>query len=317
MTIDQIYDEIQKANSIVILTHENPDGDAIGSSMAMYHAIKSLNKNVDIIIPEYPRLFDIIPGTSEIKKESDKKYDLAISIDAASEDRLKDWIKYFDEADKRIVIDHHSTNTMFGDINYVDLASPACAEIIYRLLKRYQIEITEEIAIGIMTGIITDTGGFQYSGVSKDTFEIAGDILERGIDLSRIYKKVFGTKTKSSFKLRQIALNRLELLADDKISFTYITKKDEEEVNAINGDYEGIVSEGRSIEGVEVSVFIRQVDGENRYKISLRSNNYVNVSDIAIMFGGGGHIRAAGATTTGTIEEIKEKVINEIKLQLK
>ena len=315
-TIDQILKCIKKSKNIVIVTHENPDGDAVGSSLAMYHALKGLKKNVDIIIPEYAKCFNELPGIDEVIKESDKVYDLAISLDAATDKLLNVWVKYFREADQRIVIDHHSTNTMFGDINYVDLSAPACAQVVYMLIKHYRWKITPEIGPCIMAGIITDTGGFQYSGVSRDTFNIAAELLDAGVNISKVYKKVFDTKTKSSFELRRIALDRMEFLEDDKIAFTYVTNEDERKVNAGVGDYEGIVSEGRSIEGVEVSIFLHELkDGE--FKISLRSNSYVNVSDVCIMFGGGGHIRAAGAKMTADPLVIRDKVVNEVKRQLK
>ena len=315
-TIDQILKCIKKSKNIVIVTHENPDGDAVGSSLAMYHDLKGLKKNVDIIIPEYAKCFNELPGIDEVIKESDKVYDLAISLDAATDKLLNVWVKYFREADQRIVIDHHSTNTMFGDINYVDLSAPACAQVVYMLIKHYRWKITPEIGTCIMAGIITDTGGFQYSGVSRDTFNIAAELLDAGVNISKVYKKVFDTKTKSSFELRRIALDRMEFLEDDKIAFTYVTNEDERKVNAGVGDYEGIVSEGRSIEGVEVSIFLHELkDGE--FKISLRSNSYVNVSDVCIMFGGGGHIRAAGAKMTADPLVIRDKVVNEVKRQLK
>lgn len=315
-TIDQILKCIKKSKNIVIVTHENPDGDAVGSSLAMYHALKGLKKNVDIIIPEYAKCFNELPGIDEVIKESDKVYDLAISLDAATDKLLNVWVKYFREADQRIVIDHHSTNTMFGDINYVDLSAPACAQVVYMLIKHYRWKITPEIGTCIMAGIITDTGGFQYSGVSKDTFNIAAELLDVGVNISKVYKKVFDTKTKSRFELRRIAIDRMEFLEDGKIAFTYVTNEDERKVNAGVGDYEGIVSEGRSVEGVEVSIFLHELkDGE--FKISLRSNSYVNVSDVCIMFGGGGHIRAAGAKMTADPLVIRDKVVNEVKRQLK
>ena len=315
-TIDQILKCIKKSKNIVIVTHENPDGDAVGSSLAMYHALKGLKKNVDIIIREYAKCFNELHGIEEVIKECDKVYDLAISLDAATDKLLNVWVKYFREADQRIVIDHHSTNTMFGDINYVDLSAPACAQVVYMLIKHYRWKITPEIGTCIMAGIITDTGGFQYSGVSKDTFNIAAELLDVGVNISKVYKKVFDTKTRSSFELRRIAINRMEFLEDGKIAFTYVTNEDERKVNAGVGDYEGIVSEGRSVEGVEVSIFLHELkDGE--FKISLRSNSYVNVSDVCIMFGGGGHIRAAGAKMTADPLVIRDKVVNEVKRQLK
>ncbi len=315
-SLDEILKEINKAQDIIILTHNNPDGDAIGSSLAVYAALKNMNKNVEVIIPELPRIFNFLPNANEVKKEGSKKeYDLAISLDCATIKLLNGWANYFEDAKEKVVIDHHSTNAMYGDLNYVDLSSPACSQVLYSLFKYYNIEIDQDIGTCLMTGIITDTGGFQYSGVTKETFEIASELLTSGINISKIYKKVFATHTKGNFELRKIALDRMEILENGKVTFTYITKQDEENVNAETGDYEGIVDEGKNLEGVEVSIFLHEV--KDGFKVSTRANEYVNVSDVCLMFGGGGHPRAAGATMQGTPEQIKEKLLKEIRLQLK
>ena len=298
MTLDNILEEIKKAESIVILTHENPDGDAMGSSLGMYHALKAMGKNPDIVIPSYSRTFSFLPGVDEIKKESAKEnYDLAISLDCATIKMLNGFASYFENAKVKVSIDHHSTNTMFGDFNYVNPYAPACAQILIVILEYFNIEVTKDIGTCILTGIITDTGGFKYSGVTSETFEFVAWLLNRGVNVSKIYQKVLQTRTKSNFELNRIAANRIEFLEDGKVTFTYITKQDEEQVKAEMGDHEGIVEMGRGIEGVEVSIFIRE--SEKGYKVSLRSNEYVNVSDVCLMFGGGGHQRAAGCTMRG------------------
>ena len=318
MTLDNILEEIKKANSIVILTHETPDGDAMGSSLAMKHAVNTLGKDADVIIPEYSDCFKFLPGIEEIKSESDiEKYDLAIALDCADNKILKGNEKYFEPAKNKIVIDHHSSNKMYGDINFVNLASPACCQILIGMFDYFGIEINKEIGTCIITGIITDTGGFDYN-VTPETFDFAAMLLRKGINISEVYKKALKTKTKSSFELRKIANDRLEFLEDGKVAFTYITLDDEKSVGAKTGDHEGIVENGRDIEGVEVSIFLHERKNKpNGFKISLRSSEYVNVSDICLMFGGGGHSRAAGAFSLGTTEQIKEKLLVEIRKQLK
>ena len=311
-TLDNILEEINKANSIVILTHENPDGDSIGSGLALYNALKDMGKNSDLIIPEFPRTFEFLPGADAIKKESNiEKYDLAISVDCATIKMLNGFANYFENAEERISIDHHSTNTMFGDINYVSPDAPACAQILIVLLNYFKVEITKDIGTCILAGIITDTGGFKYSGVTAETFEFVAMLLNKGINVSKIYRRVLQTKTRANFELTRIASNRLEFFEDGKVAFTYITKEDEEKVNAESGDHEGIVETGRDIEGVEVSVFIRETD--KGCKVSMRSNEYVNVSDACLLLGGGGHIHAAGVTMQCTIEQAKEKILRQIK----
>jgi len=314
MTLDQILEEINQAKSIVILTHENPDGDAMGSSLAMYQALKSYGKDVDVVIPEYSKTFEFLPGTDQIKKEGKESYDLAIALDCATIKMLNGFAKYFEDAKMRVSIDHHSTNSMFADLNFVNPEAPACAQILIVVLNYFKMEITKEIGTCILAGIITDTGGFKYSGVNAETFEFVSWLLEKGVNVSTVYRKVLQTKTKSSFELARIAANRLEFFYDGKVAFTYISQEDEKSVNAEIGDHEGIAETGRDIEGVEVSIFIRET--EKGFKVSTRSNDYVDVSDMCLIFGGGGHPRAAGCTMQGTVEEVKEKLLARVKQYL-
>lgn len=318
MTLDTIMEEIKEAKSIVIVTHDAPDGDAVGSVLAMKYAINSLGKDADCIVPEFSKCFNFLPGANELKAESDvEKYDLAIALDCSDNKILKGYEKYFEKAKKKIVIDHHGSNKMYGDINFVNPAAPACCEILVGMFDYFGIEITKEIGTCIITGIITDTGGFNYN-VNPETFDFAAMLLRKGIKISDVYQKALKTKTRASFELTKIASDRMEFLEDGKVTFTYITMEDEKKVNANTGDHEGIVEIGRDIEDVEVSIFLREKEnGQKGFKISLRSKDYVNVSDVCLMFGGGGHPRAAGAFSTGTIEQIKEKLISEIKKQLK
>lgn len=201
---------------------------------------------------------------------------------------------------------------MFADYNYVNPASPACAQILIIVLEALNIKINKEIGECLLTGIITDTGGFKYQGVSSETFQFVAWLMQSGVNVSNVYKKALQIKTKSSFELEKIAMNRLEFLEDGKIAFTYITKEDEISVNAETGDHEGIVEKGRDVEGVEVSVFLRQIE-DKTYKISLRANEHVNVSDVAMVFGGGGHVKAAGCKINGTPEQIKTTLVKVIK----
>lgn len=315
-TLDNILEEINKANSIVILTHENPDGDAVGTALALYNALKQYGKNPDIIIPEYSKVFEFLPGIDDIKKESNvEKYDLAISVDCATIKMLNGFANYFESAKMKIDIDHHGTNTMYGDINFVNPVAPACAQILITILEYFGMEITKDIGSCILTGIITDTGGFKYSGVTAETFEFVAWLLNKGVNVSKIYRQVLQVKTKANFELHRIASDRIEFLEDGKIAFTYITEEDEQKVGAQNGDHEGIVEVGRDVEGVEVSIFVRQTD--KGCKVSLRSNEYVNVSDVCLMFGGGGHQKAAGALIQGSIEQVKEKLLYQVKSYLK
>lgn len=286
-----------------------------GSSLALYNALKTLNKNVDVIIPDYSKTYDFLPGMEEVKKEGKKeKYDLAIALDCGDIKRLNGFSNYFEEAKTKISIDHHSSNTMFADYNFVNPTAPACSQILITVLESMGIEINKEIGTCLLTGIITDTGGFKYQGVTAETFEFVAELLNKGVNVSNTYKKVMQIVSKPRFELMRIAMNRLEFFENGKITFTYLTKKDEEDVGAGNNDYDGIVESGRDIEGVEVSIFLRETD--KGYKISLRSNESVNVADICLIFGGGGHPRAAGGSIELPFEQSKAKVIEECKKYL-
>lgn len=316
MTLDNIIEEIYKAKNIVILTHEMPDGDAIGSSLALYAGLKQLGKDTDVVIPEYSKTFEFLPNSCEIKKEGrNEVYDLAIALDCGDIKRLNGFAKYFEDANTKISIDHHSSNTMFADYNFVNPTAPACAQILVIVLEALGIIIDKEIGTCLLTGIITDTGGFKYKGVTAETFEFVAELLNRGVNVSDVYKKVLQTISKTRFELTRIATNRLEFLEDGKITFTYITKEDEQKLGAGINDHDGIVERGRDIEGVEVSIFLRETD--NGYKISLRSNEYVNVSDICLMFGGGGHVRAAGGNINLPFEQAKAKIVEECRKHLR
>ena len=268
MTLDEILKQIQKAEKIVILTHESPDGDAVGSSLAMKLILEKLEKTADVIIPEYSRLFNFLPSAEDIMIDSEiKNYDLAISVDCATLKRMAKK-EYFENAKSTIVIDHHGSNTMYGDLNYVNPASPACCEVIAGMVKSYEIDITKDIGTCLMTGIITDTGGFRHVGITPETFEFTADLIRLGVDVPDIFKRTLNTKTRANFELTKKVMDRMEILEDGKVSFTYMDKKDEEEVGAEPGDHEGLVEIGRDIEGVEVSIFIRQKENEDAYKVS-------------------------------------------------
>lgn len=316
MTLDNIKEEIEKANTIVILTHEYPDGDAIGSSLAMYNALIQMGKKVDIVIPEFPRTFEFLPNADKIKSEyrEDCIYDLAIALDCSDTQRLKGFEECYDDAKCKISIDHHGTNGMYGDYNFVDPACPACAQLLIIVFQFIGVEINKDIGSCLLTGIATDTGGFTYSGVTTETFEFIADLLRTGVNLFEICRRVLRVKSRANFELSKLIMDRIEFLAEGKIAFSYITLEDQKNVNMSSGDHEGLVDIGRDIEGVEVSVFLREI--ENGFKVSLRSNQYLNVAEICSIFGGGGHPRAAGCKLHFPLEQSKEKIIDMVKSKM-
>lgn len=318
MTLDEILVEIKKASSVVILAHEGPDGDAIGSSLALYHIINNMGgKRVDVLMKDYPANFKFLPGVENIKKETEmEKYDLAICLDCPDLYRVEEsYQKYFEDAEVKVEFDHHTKNAMFGDFNIVNHVSPSTAQVLMTAFEYWGLEITKDILTCVMTGVITDTGGFKNSNITPETFELAGYALSKGINISKIYNITMMIITKNKFELQKLTQERLEFFADSKVAFTYLTLEDAARLELKEGDHDGIVEIGRCIEGVEVSIFL--YEKANGYKASLRSNDYVNVAEVCSTFGGGGHIKAAGATMTKDLEESKNMIVSEVVKAIK
>lgn len=317
MTLDDILVEIKNAETVVILAHEAPDGDAIGSSLAMCLALRNMGKDVTVLMKDFPENFSYLQGREFIKEESEiEVYDLAIVVDCPNIKRVKEeFIPYFENAKVKVQFDHHNKNDMFADFNVVNHVAPAAAQILVSSFQYLGIEITKEIGECLLTGVITDTNGFRNSNVTVDAFDYASWCLEKGIDLSKIYKLSMMTMTRSKFEAQKLTMNRLEFFENGKIAFTYMTKEDDEAVGLKAGEHDGIVEIGKAIEGVEVSIFI--YEKEVGYKASLRSNDYVNVSEVCLTFGGGGHIKAAGTNMNMPFEEAKKAIIAEVAKHLK
>lgn len=308
--LDSIIEIISKAEKVGIFAHVSPDGDAIGSSLALYLGLKQLKKEVEVVADDYSNCFNFLPLIDEVKKKGTGDYDVAIALDCASRPRLFDSENSFVSSRVTVAIDHHASNTYFADYNYVEENSPATCMTLVKILKRLNINITKSIGECLMAGIITDSGGFRYRTVNDETFEFAATMLDLGVDISDIYYRTFDVKSKAQFQLVTLASSRLKFYSNDRIALTYLTMEDMLKARALIGDHEGIVNVGRNIEGVEVSIFIRE-DKDGTYKISFRSNAYVDVAEVAEVFDGGGHSRAAGCSIADSLENVIKKLIKE------
>lgn len=306
--MNNIISEIQKSNNIVLLCHENPDGDAVGSTIATYHILKKIGKEVDMVIKDVPTKFSFINGYEDIKSSSDKEYNLGIILDTASKERINNPNNIINHIAKTIVIDHHGSNTHYGDINFVD-SRPACCEVIYNLIKEMNVEIDENIATSLCTGLLTDTGGLSHPDVKPSTYSVAA-ALSQIVDIPTIHKKVLGTMTKGQFELNKIGIKNLEFYKDNQITFTYITEEDLNNLGVMKNEADILANLGRNIEGVEVAIYVRRYEEGNR--VSLRSNNNIDVNEIAKVFDCGGHKNAAGIMSTMEFNELKEKLIYEV-----
>ena len=265
--MSEMLELINKSSTILVLTHESPDGDAIGSAMAMYQVLKNMNKTVDIVIPEIPETFMFLDDIHEVLPKSDKEYDLSIVLDCATKERIGEINKEYSRCKKSIVIDHHMSNNGYGTICHVEPNTPACCQVLYYLFKNENIKITREIGEALLTGMLTDTSGFRNNDTNKETFLMAADLADLNIDIYKIYYLVLSKKSMAQYLLMKMTLDRLELFEDGKIAFSYISEEDMANVGAKMGDHEGLVDLGRNIGGVEVSVFMREDNGV--YRISL------------------------------------------------
>lgn len=317
MTLDDILKEIDRAETILLLAHENPDGDAIGSCLAFCLALQNMGKKAEVLMKEYPANFSFLPGIENIKSEASyEKYDMAIVLDCPDIKRVNSiYVPYFENAKVTAEFDHHNKNSMFGDYNIVNHVSPACAQILVSSFEYLNIEITKDIATCLLTGIITDTGGFKNSGITTETFEFAGWALSKGVNVSKVYRESMLVMTKTKFEAQKLAMERMEFFEEGKVAFTYMTLEDDKKIGIEVGDHDGIVEIARNISGIEVSVFLYERE-DGAFKASLRSNDYMDVADVCMMFGGGGHIRAAGCTLEMPLEEAKKAILGEVKTHL-
>jgi len=312
--LEAIAKVLSKAGSVAILPHLNVDGDALGASLALALALSSNHCQAHVLIEEdVPATLDFLPGLELIKRSPEGRYQVALNMDNGDINRLGERQAVYQDAEMRLSVDHHATNKVEADISYVDTGAAATVEIIYRLLTEYMgIPVTKDIALCLYTAIITDTGGFRFSNTTPETMVIAGELMKTGIDFTNANKKVFDRISYAKLFLMKQTMNSLKLLLDGKLAVSYLRWDDLSSFNAKLEDSEGLVNIGRNLEGVEVSLFLREEKPGN-FKGSLRSNEYVDVSKIAEKFGGGGHKRAAGFSAEGELEDIVKSLADAIK----
>lgn len=308
--LQKIAENIIDTKDIVILPHINADGDALGAALALGLALVDMGKQVDILLEEeVPSNLDFLPGQELIKTTPREQYSTALNIDNGDISRLGKREPYFWNAKTRLSIDHHTTNRVEADYSYVNTKASATGEIVYDIIVNYlKLSLNKDISLCIYTAIVTDTGGFRYTNTTPETLMICADLMRYEIDFPYVIKKVFDMVSYTKLYLMKKTINSMSLLEDGKLAISYLTYEDLKNHIVKNDDFEGLVNIGRNLEGVEVSVFLRE-DSEGSFRGNLRSNNYVDVSEIAEKFNGGGHKRAAGFNSSDTRDELIEKLI--------
>lgn len=305
---------IDKSDRIFIASHINPDGDNLGSMLALYFALKKYGKEV------YPLKSDILPrdflfldGIDRVIEYDDslEEIDLLILVDSSDEDRLgknKDLLK---KAKFSLNIDHHLSNSRFGDINIIDPKAAATGEMIYQLIKSMNISIDKKIASNLYVAIVTDTGKFTYDSVTSKTHRIIADLLDTGIDSNEININLYENRSIEKTQLMIKSLSTLKFYNNYSVGLVKVSQKMLKETNSKIEDTNGIVEVIRGIRDVEVAAILKE-EKKNKIKVSLRSKKVVDVSKICKKFSGGGHVRAAGCTINSSLNEAEKLLIEEI-----
>lgn len=316
INLDKICEDKQ---SIAISSHVRPDGDAFGSTLAVYNYLKKKfpDKKTEVFLIDPNELYSFLPGYEAINKEpSDESYDLFIALDMGDSDRLGKNRPMLEKAKEAVCIDHHlDYKGIAPEANsYVVADASSTAELVFDVIGKD--EVDDDIAICIYTGIISDTGVFQYSNTSQKTMEIAGYLMTFGFDHSKVVSEAFYDKTYRQTLLLGRSLLESILLMDKRVIVSVITQRTLRFYNASSKDLEGIVSQMKHTKGVDVAIFMHEtVTGE--FKVSLRSNENIDVQTVASRFGGGGHERAAGFTMSGSFYDVVNNVTAEIEKQYK
>ena len=306
----------EDVHSVGIAGHVRPDGDCIGSCLAVYLYMKhNFDVDVRVLLEPIPHVFDFLSGSEEIVNEfdTDKVYDLFISLDCSDKRRLGNAETLYTNAKFKICIDHHKNNTMGADVTFADEEASSTCELVSDWIGREN--ITKEIAECLYSGIVTDTGVFQYSCTHSSTMELAGFLMDRGIDYSWIVNHVFFEKHIKQQKLLGVAMSNATLVCGDRVIYSVITKEDMARFSASSKHLEGISAQLRSTRGVSVAVFVQQNE-DGSYKISVRSDGAVDVAEVCQLYGGGGHDRAAGATIDKPLDDFLPGLLKAVENRL-
>jgi phosphoesterase RecJ-like protein len=308
----QIGKRLASSDSIAILPHSNADGDALGASLALALGLASIGKAVDVLLEEQvPRSLDFLPGRGFIREAAASSYDVALNVDNGDLARLGIREPVYRQAAFRLSIDHHATNRITADISHVDTTAAATGEIVFDLLALMGIPLDRDIALCLYTAILTDTGGFRFTNTTPRTHQITAILMAYGIDSNNAAKRVFDTIPMSKMLLMKQVMNHMRVYEDGLLAVSFLRLEDIREARGESDDFEGMVNIGRNLEGVEVSLFVRE-DQSGKLKGSLRSNVCVDVADIAETIGGGGHVRASGFSTEGSLDEVIAMVRDRI-----
>ena len=304
-TLAHLADEIRKRQRFVITSHVRPDGDAIGSSLAMAYALRELGKDVRVVFrDEPPPPLQVFPGVSEIEVTGrvDDPGDAVIVMESG--DLKRTGVEGLDRGFV-INIDHHLGNSMYGSLNWFDLSAAACGEMVFDLVKALGVPLTPEIATHVYVAILTDTGSFHYSSISPRTFDICRQCVEAGVDPPAVARSIFDSNNLGRLKLFGAVLSKMELDPSGRLATVYVDRQLARECGGTYEDTEGLINLPLTVKEIQAVVFFKE-DATNDWRISMRSKGEVDINAVAKQFGGGGHKNASGCSARGPIEELKK-----------
>ncbi|MEI6102130.1 MAG: bifunctional oligoribonuclease/PAP phosphatase NrnA, partial [Eubacteriales bacterium] len=310
---NEILTAIRERNNFSVLTHINPDGDALGSLFALNAALRKMGKtSTALLLAPMPRKYVLEEINADFKlyDSTDKNYDCVISVDCADFNRLGEAKNLFAEKFS-INIDHHSSNNGFGNISHIAMEA-ANGEIIYDLIEALGVPIDKSIAAALYIAVSSDTGNFTYENTTAKTFERCASLVAAGINVSRIANRLYNEKSLESTLLIGKVISNLRLYFGGQVAVTHISLAELQETGASAEDCETVINYARDIDTVEMAVFVRQMR-ERAYKVSFRSKEKVNVLEIAQQFSGGGHVRAAGCSINGELNDIMDTILSVAK----
>ncbi|MFZ5868600.1 MAG: DHH family phosphoesterase [Thermodesulfobacteriota bacterium] len=302
---------LRNEDDFVIATHVNPDGDALGSLLGLALALADMGKNAfPVLADKIPEMYHFLPGQERLVTDPSSINPAPawiICVDAAEQHRVSGDLPTFVGQARVINIDHHPTNPLYGDVNLVDPSATSTAEMVHEVLKEAGYHLTPDVGMCLYTGLITDTGGFRFSGVNSRTLSVGAEMLASGFDSYKVTLHLFEEFPLGRLQLERLMLERIEVLIDGQVIVSTLYNDDFSKLGLEHSDAENLVSRLREIRGVEVGLLItEQTDGFTR--VSLRSKNHVDVARLAKSLGGGGHRRAAGLRTDLPPTEIKKKI---------
>ena len=312
---EQIGQALRAHQQFAVLGHVRPDGDALGSQLALGLSLKKLGKDVRIWNEEgMLEKYSFLPGANLLTKPpaEPEDVDLAIALDTAIQSRLGTTLPAIRSAKVWINIDHHPSNPAYGDIAYIDPQSPATGQIIFELIKSEKLPLDPAIAENLYVAISTDTGSFQYPNTTARTFEIASELVRAGVDVGRVSQLTYENYPRRRVELLRDLLGTMRFEANDRVASFSLSLAVAKKLGVLPEDNEGLIDHLRAIRGVIVAVFFEELP-DGKVRISMRSKNEkVNVCAICEKFGGGGHVLAAGARVRGTLAEVEKKILEEV-----